>query len=460
MSIEITRGEMIDPIALSMLQSKMHGDLLTPSAPGYHEARRLANGRFDRKPALIARCRTAQDVAHAVIFAREYGLEIAVRSGGHSVPGYSVGDGVMMIDLSQMRQIDVDPASRTARIQPGATNGEVVLAAQSFGLATTTGTCATVGMGGSTLGGGIGWLMGRFGATVDNVLAFEVVTADGEIYTADANEHPDLFWALRGGGGNFGIVTNITYKLHQIGPVLGGMAVFHMAAAPLALRLYRGITSAAPDELLAHAVLATIPDFGPAMIVQAVYSGEDLSEGERLLAPLRRFGPPAMDLIAPRSYAETYMMLTPPTPPGVAYYDSAYTLQNPSDAALDTLFEAASERPSPLALINIHQIHGAATRVAPDATAFALREPHYSVVNIGMWMEGTGEAETTWVWRAKSRMAPYASRGTYVNFLGEDGDEAIRDAYRANYDRLATIKGRYDPNNIFRRNQNIRPVSE
>jgi hypothetical protein len=229
-----------------------------------------------------------------------------------------------------------------------------------------------------------------------------------------------------------------------------------MAAAPLVLRMYREITSTAPDELLAQAVLTSIPDFGPALIVQAVYSGEDLEAGERLLTPLRRLGA-AIDLIAPRAYAETYMMLTPPIPPGAAWCDTAYTLRQPSDAALDDLLATALERPTPLPVVNIHQVHGAATRVAPDATAFALREPHYAVHNIGMWLAGSGEAETVWALQAKTRMVPHASHGLYVNFLGDEGERAVREAYCGNYDRLAAIKASYDPSNLFRRNQNIRP---
>jgi FAD/FMN-containing dehydrogenase len=300
--------------------------------------------------------------------------------------------------------------------------------------------------------------MGRFGMTIDNMLECEVVTAEGEILTANANEHPDLFWALRGGGGNFGIVTSFTYRLHPLDTVLGGMLVFHQAAAPLALRVYRELTGSAPDELLAHAVFATVPNFGPALIVQAVYSGSDMAEGERVLAPLRRFGPPAIDLVAPRKYVETYMMLTPPEGPPVPFTDTCYTLRKPSDAALDEIVACAQAMPTPMALINMHQIHGAATRVAPDATAFALREPHYAVLNGSAWITGDGAAEKAWVEQSQARMAPYASSGLYVNFLGEQGDEAIRASYRANYARLAEIKARYDGENVFHRNQNIRPA--
>ena len=448
----------IDPIAIAALRRRMQGELLTPDTAGYHTTRQLANLRHERRPAMIARCQISRDVSAAVAFAHEHDLEIAVRSGGHSIPGHSAGDGGMMIDLAQMKAIKIDPVRRIARVQPGVTNGELVLATQKYGLSTTTGTCATVGMGGSTLGGGIGWLMGRFGATVDNVLAFEVATAAGELITASADEHPDLFWALRGGGGNFGVVTEFTYQLHQLGPVLGGVAIFHQAAAPLVLRMYRELTHSAPDELMAHTVMADVPDFGPAMLVQAVYSGTNLAEGERLLAPLRRFGPPPIDLIDTRSYADLYMMLTPPIPPGAMYHDTAYSLKQPSDAALDDLFATAQERPSELTFINVHQFHGAAARVAPDATALALREEHFSIVNIGMWLDGTGAAETIWTQNAKARMTPHASAGLYVNFLSDEGEGAIRASYRSNFDRLAAIKAAYDPDNIFHRNQNIKPA--
>jgi len=452
------RAHQPDAPALSVLRHRLQGELLTPDAPDYLAARRTLNLRFEPHPIVIARCRSAQDVASAVAFAGEQGLPVAVRSGGHCTAGSSGGDGALLIDLSQMRALQIDPLGRTARAEPGVTNGELVQAAAAYGLATTTGTCATVGMGGSTLGGGIGWLMGRFGATVDNVLQFEVVTADGQLRTASADEHPDLFWALRGGGGNFGVVTAITYQLHPLGPILGGPAIFPLAAAPAALRAYRELTATAPDELLAHAVLTSIPDFGPALIAQVVYAGDDHTVGERLLAPLRACGP-VIDLVAPRGYAEAYMMLTPPLPPGVRWFDRAYSLRQPSDAALDALLSCVRDRPSPLSLVNIHQVHGAATRVAPDATSFALREPHYAVVNIGMWLEGNGEAETAWAQEATARMAPYASGERYVNFLGDEGDGAVRAAYGGNYVRLAALKAAYDPENRFCRNQNIAPTS-
>lgn len=455
----ISSAAQIDTIALAALQRRMRGDLLTAGASGYDAARRIVNGRYDRRPALIARCHDAGDVSQAVIFAREHDLPIAVRSGGHSVPGHSAIDGGMLIDLSTMRKIDVAADGRSAQVGPGVTNGELVRGLAAHGLATTSGTCASVGMGGSTLGGGIGWLMGRFGATVDNLLACELVTADGEIITASASERPRLFWGLRGGGGNFGIVTRFVVRAHRLGQVLGGMLVYPLAAAPAVLRQYYDLTAGAPDELIAHALMATVPDLGPALIIQAVYSGEDLAEGERVLAPLRGFGSPLADLIAPRSYAEAYMMLTPPEIPGMSSHDTAYTLRAPvSEAAIAAQVECALERGSPFSLINIHQFHGAATRVAADATAFALREPHYSVLNIGAYCEGDGAPEAAWAAAALARMAPFASPGVYVNFLGDEGDDALRAAYRANYARLAALKAEYDPQNIFCRNQNIRPA--
>jgi FAD/FMN-containing dehydrogenase len=382
-------------------------------------------------------------------------MAIAIRSGGHGVAGHGTGTGGLLIDLSPMRYIMIDPLQQIARVEPGTTNGELVQAAGAYSLAPTTGTCAEVGMGGLTLGGGIGWLMGRFGATVDNVLAFEVVTADGALITASAGEHPELFWALRGDGGNFGVVTAITCRLHPLGPVLGGPLVFSMSAAHRVLAMYCELTSASPDELLVQAVFATNPGYGPVLVVQAVYAGDDLAVGEQLLAPLRRFGP-IVDLIAPRTYGETYTMLTPPMLHGGAWYRTTDTLRQPTDPALAELLATAQERP-PTSMVSMHHVHGAATRVPPNATAFALREPHYVVSNIGVWLHGNGDAETTWAQQAKVRMAAHASRGVNANFGGDEGEGAVCEAYRGNYHRLAAIKATYDPENLFRHNQNIKP---
>lgn len=435
----------------------MRGQLLAATSEAYEAARRIHNHRFDRHPALIARCLNADDIRLAVVLAQELELAIAVRSGGHGSAGHGTSEGGLLIDLSQMNHVVIDPLQRVAWAQPGATNGALVQAAAAHELATTTGTCASVGMGGSTLGGGIGWLMGRFGATVDNVLGFELVTARGELIAANTHEHPDLFWALRGGGGNFGVVTAITYRLHALGPVLGGPLIFPWGTAHEALRVYGEITRTAPDELLANAVCATITALGPALIVQPIYCGEELAVGERLLGPLRRLGP-AVDLVAPRSYAEAYAMLSPKTTPGVASYDTAYSLRHLADAAVDALLACVLDRPSPRSAVVLHQVHGAATRVAPAATAFGLREPHFAILNVGAWLEGSGERERAWAHQARARMAPFSEQGVYVNFLGEESEAAVRGAYGSNYERLAAIKTRYDPANVFQRNQNIQPL--
>lgn len=457
--IQSIQSEVIlDTALVEALRASVQGEVLEPAQPGYDEARRLANARFDRYPALIVRCQNSQDVIQAVRFARAHELPIAVRSGGHSLAGLSAYDDVVMVDLQPMTKIDLDAVSGVARVEMGVTNGLLVQSLAAHGFATTTGTCASVGMGGSTLGGGIGWLMGRFGMTIDNVLAFELVTAEGELIVANDEENPDLFWALRGGGGNFGIVTSVVYKVHRLSQVYAGLLIFPLAQGQAVLRTYRDIVMSAPDELIAHANLATVPQMGEVIMVAACYSGEDLQAGERLLAPLRQAATPMIDLVAERSYLEFYMMATPPLPPNWKSFDSAYSLTQPTDAALDELL-AISQKRSPTDGIAIHLVQGAATRVDPSVTAFALREAHLSVANVGMWLEGDGQANIAWAREAYERMLPYASKGVYVNFHGDDeGEDELQATYRANYQRLAEIKKRYDRYNIFQLNRNIRPT--
>jgi FAD/FMN-containing dehydrogenase len=441
--------------ALQELRPGLHGQLIRPGDAEYDQARQLWNGTVDKHPALIVRAQAAQDVVLAVTFAQRYDLPVSVRAGGHNSAGLALADNGLVIDLSAMKGIKIDPDRRIARAEPGLTIGEFTAALQPYGLLAPTGTCSGTGIAGMTLGGGIGWLAGRFGLAIDNVLSFELVTAEGELLKASANENTDLFWGLRGSGGNFGVVTAIEYRLHPVGKILGGMILLPVSLD--ALRFYRDFSSAAPDEVIAYASLPTIPNIGPAIAITVCYSGDDLEAGERALAPLRKFGPPLVDLIRPMEYTELIAMLDPTAPDGRNYYDTAYTLKQPGDDALEAIIACAEQKTSPFSAIILHHVNGAATRVAPEATAFALREPHYAIVNVAAWETGPAEPHIAWAQASLARMQPYASRGLYVNFMGQEGEAALRDSYRANYERLVALKNKYDPANFFRFNQNIKP---
>jgi hypothetical protein len=308
------------------------------------------------------------------------------------------------------------------------------------------------------LGGGIGWLTGKYGLAVDNVRAFEIVTADGQLRRASTQENPDLFWALRGGGGNFGIVTALEYQLHPVGKVLGGMALYPQADAEDVLRFYRDFSSAAPDELIAYCVLMVLPGLGPSIAIIVCYCGPDLSEGERVIAPLRQFGAPVNVAIQPMDYTELIALLDPAAPDGRNYYDTAYALKEPDDEALAAIATCAATVTSPFTAIVIHHINGAATRIASDETAFALREPHYAIVNAAAWIDGPGSPHIEWANNSLKRMQSFVNLPLYVNFMGIGSETEIRDSYRKNYERLATLKRKYDPTNFFHHNQNIKPA--
>jgi FAD/FMN-containing dehydrogenase len=444
--------------AVEELEARLAGQLLRPGDVAYEQARPLWNGRIDKYPALIARCRTTQDVILAVNFAREHHLTVAVRGGAHNSNGFATVNNGLVIDLSQMKQVTVNPVTRTAHAEPGLTFGEFSRALLPFGLATTTGICAGTGISGATLGGGTGWLMGKYGLAIDNVLSFELVTADGQLLKASAEENPDLFWGLRGGGGNFGVVTAIKYQLYPLGQVLAGMVIHPLSNARQTLRFYRDFSQATRDEVTAYAFMATVPDVGPAVIMMAGYFGDDLTEGERLLAPLRQFGPPLVDLIQPRAYPDFLAMVDPLAPDGRHYYQPGYSIKQLSDEVIDNLVGWAEKMTSPFSAILIHHIHGAATRVAPDATAFALREPHYIVMHDAAWDDGPAEAHLEWAQVSFAAMQRFAMRGVYMNFIVGEKEAAVRDSYRANYERLAALKQKYDPTNFFRLNQNIKPA--
>jgi FAD/FMN-containing dehydrogenase len=448
------------PAAIERLRAHLPGGVLLPGAPTYEAARRVWNGFVDKRPAAILRCTCDEDVVEAVNVARETGLIVAVRSGGHSIGGASVCDGGLVIDLSAMKAIVVDRERRIARAEPGLRLGEFDATTQAHGLATTMGVNSDTGIAGLTLGGGIGRLARKYGLACDNLISARLVLADGRMVTASADENPDLFWAIRGGGGNFGIVTGFEYRLHPLGPqILGGLVLHDFARAREVLRFYREFSAAAPDEVSADAVFLTSPDGQRLLAISACYVGP-IAEGERALGPLRRFGPPVQDLIAPVTYTALQASADPLFPTGRRYYFKAQFLRHLSDAAIDTLIDGFARVTSPFSLVVLQQVGGAVARVAPDATAYANRDAAYDCFAAAIWEdEAQDERQIAWargVWEA---MRPHGSGGVYANNLGEEGEERVRAAYGANYVRLSKLKAKYDPSNLFRLNQNIRPVA-
>ena len=443
--------------ALEAFHASLCGELICPHDRGYERARRVWNGMIDRYPALIIRCVNRTDVTHAVEFARLRHLPIAVRAGGHSVSGTSVCDEGIVIDLSQMKGIRVDPMTCTVRAEAGLRLAEFVREIQPFGFLTTTGTVAGTGLAGLTLGGGLGWLMGKYGLTIDNLLSVDIVTADGQVKRASETSHPALFWGVRGGGGNFGIVTAFEFQLHPVGPVLAGKAVYPMSRAREVLRFYREYTSSVPDELTAYACLMTTPDGVPAIAINLCFCGAP-GEGERLVEQLRKFGAPLLDSIRPKSYLKLITQADAGAPQGRHYYEKARTLKELSDEAIETIADAGAACTSPSSLILIQHVHGEASRVSPTATAFALREESYVISVLAAWDGGEAQQHIAWARACCKALSPYARSGVYVNFLGNEGEERVRAAYGANYERLVALKNRYDPTNFLSLNQNIRPT--
>ena len=448
----------INAEAFQHFKASLHGEVIGPNDEGYENARRVWNGMVDKHPALIVRCVDVLDVMSAVRFARRHDLTVAVRGGGRSLAGHGVCDDGLVIDLSQMKGIQVDPQQRLARAEPGLTNEEFLQATQPFGLATTTGTAGHVGLSGLTLGGGEGWLAGRFGLTIDNLLEVEIVTADGSLLTASTNEHPDLFWAVRGGGGNFGVVTAFTFQLHPVAQVLRGAVIHPMARAREVLHFYREYTRQGPDELSVHANLMAGPDGHPVIILDTCYCGDDLAEGERVLAPLRTFGPPLADLIRPMSVLEATTLTNAFSPPGRSTYAPTEALLSLNDEVIDTVITYCTARPSPLSGVHIYHNHGAASRIKMEATAYAPRQEHYGVQLIAQWTNGEAQPYLDWANRFRAALAPFATELRYVNSLLDEGEARIRASYGPNYDRLVQIKNRYDPTNFFHINQNIKPT--
>ena len=441
-------------------RASLRGPLLQPNDAGYDDARIVWNGMIDRRPALIARCAGVADVIESVNFARNNHLLVSVRGGGHNITGYAVNDGGIVIDLSQMKSVRIDLAKRTARAEAGLTWGEYNHETQAFGLASTGGVVSTTGIAGLSLGGGLGWLMGKHGLTCDSLLSADIVTADGRFLTASPTENSDLFWGLRGGGGNYGIVTSFEYQLYPVGPtVLGGMVIYPMAQAKEVLRFYREFARSCPDALTAWAALMTSADGDPVVAVLVNYMG-DIEEGERLVEPVRKFGSPVVDTIGPMSYCELNSMLDGAFPYGEVkrYWKSSF-LKDLGDEVIDILVDGASAMLSPMSMVGFFHVHGAATRVGPEETAFGLREDQWDYDIISQW-DDPKETDTHIQWTRDffNRVEPFTSGGVYVNHLDADEGDRIRGAYGNNYERLLALKNKYDPTNLFRLNQNIKPT--
>ncbi|HEY1273359.1 MAG TPA: FAD-binding oxidoreductase [Thermoleophilaceae bacterium] len=446
------------------------GELIAPGDSSYDDARQIWNGAIDRRPGLIARCASAADVAAAVRFARERELPVAVRGGGHGVAGHAVCDDGLVVDLSPMKSIAVDPQARTARAEAGVLWGELDGAAQAHGLATVGGIVTHTGISGLTLGGGIGWLMRKHGATVDNLRSAEVVTADGETLTASEDERPELLWGLRGGGGNFGVVTSFEYRLHAVGPTVLAGPIYHgLDDAPQALRFYRDFIADSPDELTTIVRLGRAPALPflpehvhgrPVVTIACCWAGDPQS-GESALRPLRSFGNPLADALAPRAYSELQRMFDPSVPHGWHYYWKSWELPPLADAAIDALVEQAGRLTSPRSYIIVFQLGGAVGRVPADATAFGQRHAGHDVNINAVWLADDPDPDrhVQWTREAYAALEPFSSGRTYVNFIGDEGRDRVRAAYgEEKYARLVELKRTYDPDNVFRLNQNIDPA--
>ena len=450
---------MIPQPVLQKFRESLRGQSFCPGEPGYDNARAIPNAMIDRRPAIIARCTGAADVIACVRFAREHDVLVSVRGGGHSVAGKSVCDGGLMIDLSGMKGIRVDPAKRTVRAEPGLTLGEFDRETQAFGLATTLGVVSKTGIAGLTLGGGWGHLHAKYGLAVDNVIGADVVTADGRLLTANASENPDLFWGVRGGGGNFGVVTSLEYRLHEVGPVLGGAVFYPVAKTKEVVRFFREFAHSCPDELVIQATPLTTPDGVTVFAIVGCYCGS-LSEGEKVLKPLRNIGSPVADLFGTMSYLQMQTMLDPFFPPGRLTYVKSNFLRALSDEALETIAEYAGKSPSPYSFGPfLEHWHGAATRVSPTDTAFPHRQYSYNFFVWSNWVSPSeSEKNIQWTRACCEAMRPFLAAGSYGNYVSDEGDAFARAAYGPNYDRLVALKNKYDPTNFFCMNHNIKPA--
>jgi hypothetical protein len=435
----------------------LRGEVVCPGERGYDTARAVFNGMIDRRPLAVIQSVDASDVVRCIEFARLHGLPLSVRGGGHSVAGNAVRDGAVMLDLSGMKAVRVDPKTRTVRAEPGLTLGEFDRATQAFGLATTLGVVSVTGIAGLTLGGGLGWLNGRYGLACDNLISAHVATADGQLLRANAQENEDLFWGIRGGGGNFGVVTSFEYQLHPVDLVLAGGLSYPLGMAPLVLRFYDDFVKEAPDELSTAVSLALTPTGEPVVSIAVCYCGP-IDEGEQVLRPLRTFQSPAEDGIQPMPYALLQSARDDGFPSGRLHYWKSGWLRELTDGAIETLMQFVPHMPSPTSGVGLQRMHGAASRIAPSATAFPHRAEQYDFLILSQWTDATdSDRNVEWTRALFEAMRPHLEESVYVNNLGDEGPERVQAAYGENYPRLAALKGTYDPDNLFRANQNIDP---
>jgi len=452
--------------AVDTLREQVRGDVVSADDDGYEEARRVYNAMIDRKPLVVVRAQNAGDVIAAVHAARDHGLDLAVRGGGHSVPGFGTCDGGVVIDLSRMRGVRVDPVASTARAEGGATWGDFNAATYPFGLATTGGIISTTGVAGLTLGGGIGYLTRGFGLSLDNLVSADVVTADGRFLVASEREHADLFWALRGGGGNFGVVTSFEFALHPVKDIYGGPMFYELSEVGNVLRFFREYIADAPEQLGAFPAFQIAPPLpfipedrhGDTFIAMVACWAGPLEEGESALKPFHDVAPVVAEHVGPMPYPALNSAFDGLVPPGLQHYWKASFVKELTDEAISAHEVNGPEVPVVNSTMHIYPINGAAHRVAPDATAFAYRDASFATVIAGMWPEPSqNDANTAWVRRYYEATAPHSEEGGYINFMAGDDQARIKANYKGNYERLAAIKRAYDPGNLFHLNQNIAP---
>ncbi len=447
---------------VNALAKSFGGQLLRPGDAGYDEARRVHNGLIDKHPAVIARCSGTADVADAVKLGRDLGLEIAVRGGGHNVAGRATVDDGLMIDLASMKGVHVDAKARTGRVQGGVTWGEFNRETQVHGLATTGGVISTTGVAGLTLGGGVGWLMSKHGLALDNLLSVELVTAEGKVVRASADENPDLFWAVRGGGGNFGIATSLEFRLHPAGPTItGGLVAHPFAKARDVLRFFRDVTKSLPDDMSAFCALTHAPDgSGTPIVAMPVAHFGSPAEAEAAMKPIKAFGPPIIDALGPMPYSALNAMLDAGYPKGALNYWKSSFLSGLSDQAIDTMIECFARCPTPMGALLLEHFHGAVARIGATAAAFPHRAEGYNLLVLAQWLDPAENARCiAWARASYDAMKPFMAKGRYVNYLGDDeATDQVAAAYGPNYARLSEIKHKYDPGNVFHLNQNIRPL--